>query len=88
METCRSEDIEFMTTPYDYDAVNEVDKYVNAYKIGSGDITWIDFIEYISKIHKPIMFATGTSTLDDVERVMDTICKYNNNVVLILVMNH
>ena len=82
VETCRSEDIEFMTTPYDYDAVDEVDKYVNAYKIGSGDITWIEFIEYISKINKPIMLATGASSLDDVKRAMDIIIKYNSNIVL------
>lgn len=82
VETCKKEDIEFMTTPYDYSAVDEIDKYVNAYKVGSGDITWIEFIEYISKLNKPIMLATGASSLDDVSRAMDIICKYNSNVVL------
>ena len=29
--------------------VDYVDPYVPAYKIGSGDITWLEIIEYISK---------------------------------------
>lgn len=82
VETCKKEDIEFMTTPYDYEAVDEVDKYVNAYKIGSGDITWVEFIEYISKLNKPVMIATGASSLDDVKRAMDVVGNHNSNVVL------
>ena len=45
-------------------------------------LSWIEFIEYISKLHKPIMLATGASTLDDVKRAMDIIIKYNSNIVI------
>ena len=37
---CDEVGIEYMTSPYDYASVDLVDPYVNAYKIGSGDITW------------------------------------------------
>src|SRR5574344_1181302 len=46
-KTCQKAKIEFMTTPYDFEAVNEVEQFINAYKIGSGDITWIEFLEFI-----------------------------------------
>ena len=38
------------------------------YKIGSGDITWIEMLEKIASKGKKVMLATGASTLDDVKR--------------------
>ena len=34
--------IEFMSAPYDLEAVAHLDPYVNAFKVGSGDINWLD----------------------------------------------
>ena len=36
---CKKNCIDFITTPYDINYVNEVNKYVCAYKSGSGDLT-------------------------------------------------
>ena len=38
-----------MTAPYDLEYVDSVNKYVDAYKIGSGDINWLEIINKISK---------------------------------------
>src|ERR1700733_1488645 len=35
---CDEVGIEYMTSPYDFESVDHVDPYLNAYKIGSGDI--------------------------------------------------
>jgi len=43
---------------------------VPAYKIGSGDITWIELIEYIASKQKPYIMATGASLMDDVHRAV------------------
>lgn len=68
---CQKADIEFSTSPYDYDAVELVDEYVNFFKIGSGDISWIDFIKYVASKEKPVLIATGAATLDDVKRIVN-----------------
>lgn len=78
----RKENIEFMTTPYNYDILASIDVYVNAYKVGSGDITWIDFIEFLSSFNKPILLATGASNLDDTKRAVNAVLKYNPNICL------
>ncbi len=82
VKAARKENIEFMTTPYNYDILNSIDEYVNAYKIGSGDITWIEFVEYLSKLNKPILLATGASNLDDTKRAVDAVLRYNHNICL------
>jgi N-acetylneuraminate synthase len=69
-ETCDRAGITFFTSPYSFELVDHVDPYVPAYKIGSGDITWIELIEYIAAKRKPYILATGASTLEDVRRAV------------------
>jgi sialic acid synthase SpsE len=69
-DECQEADIEFSTSPYDYNAVDEVINYVNFLKIGSGDISWIDFLSYLKSKNKPLIIASGASTLSDVERAV------------------
>lgn len=81
-EKCDAVGIEYMTSPYDFDSVDWADKFVNTYKIGSGDITWIEIVEHIAKKGKPVLLATGASDLSDVERAMGVIQRYNSQIVL------
>jgi N-acetylneuraminate synthase len=82
-KTAKRAKIDFLTTPYDIEAVEVLYQYIPAYKIGSGDITWIDFIEIIAKKNKPVILATGASNMDDVERAVNAILKHNPQLVLL-----
>lgn len=82
VQTCREVNIEFMTTPYDYSAIKNVNDWVNAYKIGSGDITRTKFVEYVSKLGKPVLLATGASSIDDVDRAVGVIKKNTSDLIL------
>jgi sialic acid synthase SpsE len=81
-ETCKKAKIIFMTSPYSIELVDYVDKFVSAFKIGSGDITWHEEIEYIAKKQKPVFLATGASSLQEVISSVEVISKYNKNLVL------
>ena len=74
--------IEFMSAPYDLEAVDHIDPFVNAYKIGSGDIDWIEEIEYIADKGKPVIIATGAATLADVDRAMAVLTSHSVPTVL------
>lgn len=82
VETCKNANIDFFTSPYSLDLVDEVDQYLPAYKIGSGDITWIEIAQYIAKKNKPVLLAAGASTFDDVTRAADAILKINPQLLL------
>ena len=62
--------VTFFTSPYAIDLVDHIDPHVPAYKIGSGDITWIEMIRHIAAKNKPYILATGASTLEDVQRAV------------------
>ena len=82
VKTANEANIDFLTTPYDVEAVKQMNAYIPAYKIGSGDITWTEFIELIAQQEKPVLLATGASSMEDVERAVDAILKYNRDIVL------
>lgn len=81
-EKCEEVGIEYMTSPYNFEAVDMVEPYLNAYKIGSGDITWIEMLQYIARKQKPVILATGASTIDDVDRAVNAIYQINQQIVL------
>jgi sialic acid synthase SpsE len=69
-KTCKKAGIPFFTTPYELELVDYMDDYVPAYKIGSGDITWLNMIERVASKNKPYFLATGASTADEVHRAV------------------
>ena len=82
-QTCDSAGITFMTTPYSPNLVDLVDEYVDAYKVGSGDITWIEHLEYIARKGKPMILACGASSMDDVVKAVRSILKINPEIALL-----
>jgi sialic acid synthase SpsE len=80
--TARKAGIDFMTTPYDDEAVESVDELVPAWKIGSGDITWTSFITRVACTGKPVLLATGASCLADVDRAVEAVLAVNSQLVL------
>ena len=46
---CDKVGIDFFTSPYSLELVDHVNNYVQACKIGSGDITWLEIIKHIAK---------------------------------------
>jgi len=81
-EKCDEVGIEYFTSPYDAQSVDAVDPYVSLYKIGSGDITWLDMIQYIARKGKPILIAAGASTLEDVKRAVSSLQEVTQEIVL------
>ncbi|MFH1823042.1 MAG: N-acetylneuraminate synthase family protein [Patescibacteria group bacterium] len=84
-EYCRSIDIAVSSSPYDFAAVDLMEELgVDFYKIGSGDITWLEMITYIAKKNKPIILATGASTLAEVDEAVRTIEATGNKDLILL----
>ena len=82
VETAKAARVDFFTTPYDYEALDLMNPHVPAYKIGSGDLTWTDFIIEIARLKKPTILATGASTMEEVERAVAAILEHNPEFAL------
>lgn len=81
-EECDKVGIDYFTSAYDFESVDLVDPFVDMYKIGSGDISWLEIIEYTLLKNKPVLLATGASSKEDVKRVMDMALNKTDKLVL------
>jgi sialic acid synthase SpsE len=79
---CDEVGIEYFSSPYDFESVDHVDPYVEVYKIGSGDVTWLEIVEHIASKGKPVLIATGACELDDVKRAMEVLMRRTDRIVL------
>lgn len=81
-EECDKVGIDYFSSPYDFEAIDMLDPYVPAFKVGSGDITWLEVIEHIARKGKPVLLATGASDIGDVQRAVHTTLAINPQLVL------
>jgi N-acetylneuraminate synthase len=84
-EYCAKIGIDFSTSPYDFEAVDLcVELDVPYIKIGSGEITWLEMLEYIAKKNKPMFLSTGDATLAEIDEAIRTIESTGNNQLVLM----
>ena len=81
-QTCEKAGVDYFTTPYDPDQVQTLSRYVAAWKLGSGDITWHSFIEQLAQDGKPLLIATGASSLEEVHLAIAAARRHTQDLVL------
>ncbi len=81
-QSCKEVGIHYFSSPYDFEAVDWLEPYVPAYKIGSGEITWPEMLRKISGKGKPVILATGASDIAEVREAVAVIKAINPELVL------
>lgn len=85
MHYCRKIGVMFSSSAYDFAAVDLLDELgVEFFKIGSGDITWHEMLRYIAQKNKPVILATGDSTLAEVAEAVQVIEETGNKNLVLL----
>jgi sialic acid synthase SpsE len=79
---CDEVGIDYFSSPYDFEAADFLDPYVPAHKIGSGEISWPEALEYIARKGKPVIVSTGASSIGEVQEAVHTILRINPQLVL------
>jgi len=81
-EECDKVGIDYFSSPYDFKAIDYLEPFMLAYKIGSGEIDWIEALEYMAHKGKPVILATGASTIGEVQQAVHAILAINKQLVL------
>jgi sialic acid synthase SpsE len=81
-EECNEVGIDYFSSPYDFEAIDFLDQYVQMYKAGSGEIDWIEALERMASKGKPLFVATGAATIGEVQKAVHAILKINKQLVL------
>ncbi len=85
LKECKKHEITFLSTPYneeDADFLNDLG--VSAFKIASGQIVELSFLEYVAKFNKPMILSSGMATLAEVYEGISAIRATGNQQIAIL----
>ena len=86
-DLAHSLDLSFSCTPFYIKAVDEIEPYVDFYKIASYEILWLDLFEKCGNTSKPIVFSTGMATINEIESVLNCLINTQTNNVTVLHCN-
>lgn len=74
----------FLCTPFSREAADQLELIgVDAFKIGSGELTDLSMIEYIAKKGKTMILSTGMSELSEIDATVAILKKYNTPFMLL-----
>jgi len=73
---CKKKQIDFLSTPFDDDAVSFLKNKVALFKVASADITNYPLLRKIAKTRKPIILSTGASTKKEIKHAINILNKY------------
>ena len=84
-EYCREKEIMFLSTPFDFESADFLASIgMETFKISSGDLTNIPFLEHIARFNKPIILSSGMATLSEIEEALNAIYSLGNREVAVL----
>lgn len=86
LQKCRKRGIMFLSTPHGgRQSVDLLESLrVQAYKIGSGDLTNYILLDKVAKTKKPIILSSGTATMDEVKDAIKFVKSRGNNKIAML----
>lgn len=70
---CREIGIDFLSTPFDDEAVDILDPLMSFFKVASADVTNLPLLRKVAAKCKPVVLSTGASTLAEVEVAVDAL---------------
>lgn len=80
---CDGIGIIYLCTPFSFKAAEELNSIgVEAFKIGSGEMTDLPTLAKIAKFGKPMIISTGMSTYEEIKRTYDLISEYGIDFAL------
>ena len=70
---CREMKIQFACTPFYLEAVDELDPFLDIFKIASYELLWDDLLAACAGKRKPIMLSTGMASLAEIQHAVDVL---------------
>ncbi|MCC7442184.1 MAG: N-acetylneuraminate synthase family protein, partial [Bdellovibrionales bacterium] len=72
-KTCAEAGIDFVSTPFDLEAVDWLDPLMPFFKVASADITNIPLLRKVASKGKPVLLSTGAATPEEVRHATETL---------------
>lgn len=85
MQRCAERNILFLSTPFEEDSADFLASLdLVAFKVPSGEITNLPFLQHVARKRKPMIVSTGMADLKEVEIAVDAIQQAGNSEIILL----
>jgi N,N'-diacetyllegionaminate synthase len=85
MHRCNEREIIFLSSPFDEQAVDMLEELgVPAFKVPSGEIVNLPYLQHVARKRRPIILSTGMSTLEEVETAVNAVRAVGNDQIVLL----
>ena len=81
---CNKVGIDFLSTPFDLEAVDFLDPLQKLIKVASADITNFPLLRKVAATKKPIILSTGCSTIQEIRTAVSELTNYGATEIVLL----
>lgn len=82
---CKEKEIEFLSTAFDLESIDFLESLgMKTWKIPSGDITNLPYIEKIGKLKGKVILSTGMSTMDEIRSTIKVLKEKGTKDIIVL----
>ena len=81
---CEEQGVEFLSSPFSIEAVELLEQVgVARYKIPSGEVTNLPYLEIIAQTGKPVLLSSGMSSWAELDEAVYTILRHHNRLTVL-----
>ncbi len=87
-EYCKIKSVKFLSSPFDVESADFLNNLgIDIFKIPSGEITNLPYLQHIGKFGKEVILSTGMSTIEDIRNALEILIKSGTNKNQIIVLH-
>lgn len=89
IDYCRQKSIEFLSTAFDLGSIDFLKDKIAVYKIPSGEITNLPYLQKVAGLKLPIILSTGMATMQEVKDTVEVLTQFgaDKNTITVLHCN-
>ena len=72
---CKQKNVKFLSTAFDFDSINFLKDKLDFYKIPSGEITNLPYLEKVARLGLLVVMSTGMANLEEVKEAFSILLK-------------
>jgi len=81
---CQARDVEFLSSAFSVEAVDLLEKVgVERYKIPSGEVTNLPYLDYVARTGKPVLLSSGMSSWAELDEAVNTILACHDQLTVL-----
>lgn len=81
---CDQVGVKYLSTPFDFESIDFLSELCDFWKVPSGEIINVPYLEKIGETRKPVIMSTGLATMNEIQNAIHLLSKYGISDIRLL----